>query len=67
MNWMQIKSNWKEVSDKIERTWGKLSEDGLTTISGQRDPFVRLLQERYGHDNAVAVNAVDQFADRLNK
>ena len=65
MNWDQIKSNWQGVSDKIKRTWGKLSEDDLVAIAGQRDEFARLLQERYGYDRLVAVNAVDQFAERL--
>ena len=66
MNWDQIKTNWQEVSGKIKLTWGKLSEDDLTAIAGQRDRFARLLQERYGYDNVVAVNAVDQFAERLS-
>ena len=37
MNWDQIKCNWKEVSDRIKLTWGKLSEDDLTAITGKRD------------------------------
>ncbi len=37
MNWDQIKCNWKQVSDKIKLTWGKLSEDDLAAIAGQRD------------------------------
>ena len=55
------------MCDKIKRTWGKLSEDDLVAIAGQRDEFARLLQERYGYDKALAVNTVDQFAERLNQ
>ena len=66
MNWDQIKCNWKQVSDKIKLTWGKLSEDDITTIAGQRDEFCRLLQVRYRYDQEFAENAVDQFAERLN-
>ena len=66
MNWDQIKCNWKEVSDKIRLTWGKLSEDDLTAIAGQRDQFVDLLQERYGYGKVSAENTVDQFAQALN-
>ena len=65
MNWDQIEGNWKEVCDKIKLTWGKLSEDDLTAIAGQRDRFARMLQERYGYDQVVAVNAVDQFAELM--
>ncbi len=66
MNWDQIKGNWKEVSDKIKLTWGKLSEDDLTAIAGQRDRLAGLLQERYGYKKADAENKVDQFALGLN-
>ncbi len=62
MNWDQIKVNWTAVCDKIKRTWGKLSEDDLTAIAGQRDRLAGLLQERYGYEKAVAENKVDQFA-----
>ena len=37
MNWDQIKVNWTAVCDKIKCTWGKLSEDDLAAIGGQRD------------------------------
>ena len=65
MNWDQIKVNWKAVSDKIKLTWGKLSEDDLTAIAGQRGQLVVLLQERYVYTKAVAENKVDQFAQGL--
>jgi uncharacterized protein YjbJ (UPF0337 family) len=65
MNWDQIKVNWKAVSDKIKLTWGKLSEDDLTAIAGQRGQLVVLLQERYGYTKTVAENKVDQFAQGL--
>ncbi len=66
MNWDQIENNWNEVSDKIKLTWGKLSEDDLTAIAGQRDRFVQMLQERYGYGKENAENAVDDFAKVLN-
>ena len=66
MNWEQIKVNWTAVCDKIKRTWGKLSEDDLTAIAGQRDRLAGLLQERYGYERVVAENKVDQFALALN-
>lgn len=66
MNWDQINNNWNEVSDKIKLTWGKLDEDDITAIAGQRDPFVRVLQERYGYEKEIAEHAVDDFANALN-
>lgn len=65
MKWDQIKTNWKEVSDKIKRTWGKLSEDDLAAIAGQRDQLAGLLQKRYGYAKVDAENKVDKFARQL--
>ena len=65
MNWDQIKNNWKEVSDRIKLTWGKLSEDDLTAIAGQRDQLTGLLQERYGYEKVNAESKVDEFAQAL--
>jgi len=66
MNWDQIKRNWKQASDKIKMTWGKLSEDDLTTIAGKRDLLSSLLQQRYGYDKLQAETKVDNFAKGLN-
>jgi uncharacterized protein YjbJ (UPF0337 family) len=65
MNWDQIKGDWKATGDKIKLTWGKLSEDDLTAISGQRNQLAGLLQERYGWQKAEAENKVDKFAREL--
>jgi len=66
MNWMQIKRHWKQVSDKIKVTWGKLSEDDLTAIAGNREQLAGLLQERYGYARLQAEKKVDDFALTLN-
>jgi uncharacterized protein YjbJ (UPF0337 family) len=66
MNWEQISSNWKQVSDKIKLKWGKLSEDDLAEIAGKRDQFAGLLQEKYGYEQVDAENRVDQFAQAMN-
>lgn len=65
MNWDQIKTDWKDVSDKIKRTWGKLSEDDLAVIAGQRDQLASLLQQRYGYAKVDAENKIDKFARQL--
>jgi len=66
MNWDLIKCNWKQVSDKIKLTWGKLSEDDLAAIAGKRDLLSDLLQQRYGYAKVEADTKVDEFAQGLN-
>jgi len=66
MNWDQTKNNWKHVTEKIKVTWGKLSEDDITAIAGDRDQLVNILQQRYGYAANLAERKVDDFAQRLN-
>lgn len=66
MNWDQIKRNWQQVSDKIKVTWGKLSEDDLAAIAGDRNLLAGLLQQRYGYAKGRAETKVDEFAEGLN-
>jgi len=65
MNWDQIKREWKQVSDKIKVTWGKLSEDDLAAIDGRREQFAGLLQERYGYAKDRADQELDEFTREL--
>ena len=66
MNWDQIKCNWIQVCDKIKLTWGKLSEDDLAVVAGDRDLLSGLLQQRYGYAKGQAETKVDDFAQGLN-
>ena len=66
MNWDQIKCNWQQVSDKIKITWGKLSEDDLVTVAGNRERLAGLLQQRYGYTEVLAETKVDNFAHSLS-
>ena len=37
MNWDRIEGNWKQLKGKVRETWGRLTDDQLDTIAGQRD------------------------------
>ena len=65
MNWDQIKINWKQASDKIKLTWGKLSEDDLAKIAGNREQLAGFLKERYGYKMVLAEKKVEEFARGL--
>jgi uncharacterized protein YjbJ (UPF0337 family) len=49
MDWNRVEGNWKEVKGKVKEKWGKLTDDDLTAIDGQRDQLEGRLQERYGY------------------
>lgn len=61
MNWDEIKGNWKQAKGSVKTQWGKLTDDDLTYIDGQRDRMVGKLQERYGITKEEAEREVDSM------
>lgn len=49
MNWDQIAGNWKKFSGAAREQWGKLTEDDVQRIRGNREQLSGTLQERYGY------------------
>jgi uncharacterized protein YjbJ (UPF0337 family) len=48
----RVEGNWKEVKGKVKEKWGKLTDDNLTAINGQREQLEGRLQQRYAKDQA---------------
>ncbi len=65
MNWDQIAGKWQQFTGSAKETWGKLTDDDLTTIAGKRDQLAGKLQERYGYEKEEANQAIDDFAAKL--
>ena len=65
MNWDVIKGDWKQFTGKAKEQWGKLTDDDLTKINGQRDQLEGKLQERYGHNKDDSRKAVDDWLGRV--
>jgi len=65
MNWDQIQGNWKQFKGRVKEKWGKLTDDELDRIRGQRDQLVGKLQEHYGMGREEADTQVQQWARSL--
>jgi uncharacterized protein YjbJ (UPF0337 family) len=48
MDWNRVEGNWKQVKGKIKEKWGRLTDDDLDVINGQRDQLEGKIQDRYG-------------------
>ena len=48
VNWEQTKGRWNQMKGVVKQQWGKLTDDDLAVIDGQRDQLVGKIQERYG-------------------
>jgi uncharacterized protein YjbJ (UPF0337 family) len=61
MNWDQIERKWKQMKGSLMQQWGKLTDDDLNLIAGQRDKLVGKLQERYGYAKDEAQRKADEW------
>ncbi len=61
MNADTIKGQWKQVEGSVRKQWGKLTDDDLTQIQGDRDKLVGKIQERYGKSREEAEREVERF------
>lgn len=61
MNWDQIKGRWQQFRGSVKEQWGKLTDDDLDVIDGQREQLVGRLQERYGMAREQAEHAIEEW------
>jgi len=67
VNWEQVQGKWKQMTGEVKTRWGKLTDDDLTTIGGQKDKLVGVIQERYGIAKEQALKQVDDWNNSLAK
>jgi uncharacterized protein YjbJ (UPF0337 family) len=61
MNWDQTEGKWKQMKGSVKEHWGKLTDDDLTVIAGNRDKLIGKLQERYGIAKEEALRRADEW------
>jgi uncharacterized protein YjbJ (UPF0337 family) len=40
---------WKQMKGNVREWWGKLTDDDIERIGGNKDKLLGVLQERYGY------------------
>lgn len=65
MNWQQIQGNWEQIKGRAKTEWGKLTDDDMQSIRGDRDKLVGKIRERYGVAKEEAEKRVDRWIDDL--
>ncbi|HEX7894180.1 MAG TPA: CsbD family protein [Terriglobales bacterium] len=67
MNWDQVEGKWKQMKGDIRTRWGKLTDDDLHVIGGEKDKLVGRIQERYGIQKDEAQRQVDDWHRNLGE
>jgi len=61
MNWDQTEGKWKQLKGSVKEHWGKLTDDDLIMIAGNRDKLIGKVQERYGIAKEEAQRRADEW------
>lgn len=61
MNKDIFEGKWEEVKGKMQKTWGKLTNDDLDVIEGNQKEIYGKLQKHYGYNKEQAEKAVKDF------
>jgi uncharacterized protein YjbJ (UPF0337 family) len=68
MNEDVFAGQWKQMRGELRSWWGKLADDDLDRIDGQKDKLIGLVQEKYGYARDHAEQEVErrlkEFGDK---
>jgi len=61
VNWDQLQGKWKQMTGALRLQWGRLTDNDLEVIAGNRDAFIGRVQERYGIAREEAENRIEKW------
>lgn len=61
MNEDRMEGNWKQMAGRVQKEWGKLTNDDLDQIEGDRARLEGKIQERYGIGRDEAREQLREF------
>lgn len=67
MNEEMFKGKWGEIKGEVKKQWGKLTDDDIMVIAGEKDKLVGALYTKYGYEKDKAEEEYKLFMERQNK
>jgi uncharacterized protein YjbJ (UPF0337 family) len=64
MNSNQLEGQWKEIKGELKSWWGKLTDDDIDQIAGNKEKLIGVVQQKYGYLHDEAQREIDR---RLNE
>jgi uncharacterized protein YjbJ (UPF0337 family) len=59
----EMAGKWQQLKGEVRSRWGKLTDDDVERIAGNKDKLIGALQERYGYVWDEARQMVDRYLD----
>ena len=66
MNTNDLEGNWNKLKGEIRSQGGKLTDDDIERISGNKDRLIGMVQEKYGYVWDEARQMVDRYLDEYD-
>ena len=63
--WDRIAGSWKLVKGEAHKQWGRLTDNDLEEVRGEREILAGKIQQRYGIAKEEANRQIDQWAEKL--
>ena len=65
MNTDIFKGQWKQLTGEVKKQWGKLTDDQIDQIDGNREKLIGTIQENYGIARDAAEKQVKNWEDQM--
>ncbi len=65
MNEDIIKGKWEELKGDVQRRWGRLTNDDIQEINGERTKLLGRIQSNYGVKKDEAEKQLKEWEDRM--
>lgn len=65
MNRDQVEGNWEQFKGAVQKSWGKLTNDDMDVIEGDRKQLAGKIQERYGIAKEEAEKQVRDWNEKV--
>jgi uncharacterized protein YjbJ (UPF0337 family) len=63
MNEDIVKGQWKQLKGKVRQRWGKLTDDDVAEIEGDREVLAGKIQEYYGRTREQAEEELKRWIE----
>lgn len=63
--WDRIQGKWKQAVGAVHIQWGKLTDNDLSMLTGEREQLAGLIQERYGITRQEARQQIDKWSEKI--